>query len=598
LYKEVQDYFDKGMRVPDDITLLLCDDNWGNIRKLPKRDAPARAGGYGIYYHFDYVGGPRNYKWINTNSIPRIWEQMHLAWEYGVNRIWIVNVGDLKPMELPISFFLDHAWAPDQFTTDCSRDYTTAWATQQFGAKYADAIADLLSIYTQYNSRRKPELLTPDTYSQLNYQEADNIVRDYNRLAARAESIAQWLPAMYKDAYYQLVLHPIKASANLNELYVTAGKNHLYAKQGRVAANELAARVQQLFVNDSLLSHYYNHVLSNGKWNHMMDQTHIGYTNWQQPPVNKMPDVKTITPPDHPQMCIAVEGSEKTWPEDTTLRIPSFNYYHAEEHYIDLINRGKLPFSFTVRAGKPWMKFFPTNIPVHTDQRISINVAWEKVPYGKHTIPIIITGDDKKEITFYTTVTKLKLPQLPHKTHVEGDGYISMEAARFATAVNDSNTRWEIIRDIGRTGDGVIATPPFARSTPLTKTAAHLAYNLYTIDSGTTKVMVFCSPTLPFNESNGLRYAISFDDETPQIINLHADNSERAWAQSVSDNIRISTSQHNLSKAGQHTLKIWAVDPGIVLQKIVIDWGGVKKSYLGPPAFHHVYFKGDHSYGK
>src|SRR5687768_11942586 len=174
LYKEVHDYYHTGMRVPDDITLLLCDDNWGNIRKLPKRNAPARAGGYGIYYHFDYVGGPRNYKWINTNTISRTWEQMHLAYEYGVNRIWIVNVGDLKPMELPISFFLDYAWAPSKYTRDRSREYTLAWAKQQFGGRYANEIAHLLATYTQYNSRRKPELLTPDTYSQVNYREADN----------------------------------------------------------------------------------------------------------------------------------------------------------------------------------------------------------------------------------------------------------------------------------------------------------------------------------------------------------------------------------------------------------------------------------------
>ncbi len=111
LYKEVQDYYDQGMKVPDDITLLFSDDNWGNVRRLPKL-GDVRRGGYGMYYHYDYVGGPRNYKWINTNQIERTWEQMHLAYEYGVDRMWIVNVGDLKPMEYPISFFMDYAWNP------------------------------------------------------------------------------------------------------------------------------------------------------------------------------------------------------------------------------------------------------------------------------------------------------------------------------------------------------------------------------------------------------------------------------------------------------------------------------------------------------
>src|SRR5450432_1926875 len=200
LYKEVQDYYDKGMRVPDDVTLLLCDDNWGNIRKLPKLNDKSRAGGYGIYYHFDYVGDPRNYKWINTNSVPRVWEQMHLAYAYGVDKIWIVNVGDLKPMEFPISFFLDYAWNPDKWNEDNLKDYYTNWAAQQFGNTYAKQIGDIIKKYSQYNARRKPELLSPETYSLLHYHEADNVVSDYNKLVDEAEKINQHLPAEYKDA--------------------------------------------------------------------------------------------------------------------------------------------------------------------------------------------------------------------------------------------------------------------------------------------------------------------------------------------------------------------------------------------------------------
>jgi len=168
LYKEVQDYYDKGMRVPDDVTLLLCDDNWGNIRKLPKPTEAKRAGGYGIYYHFDYVGDPRNYKWLNTCPIQRTWEQMNLAYRHGVDRIWVVNVGDLKPMEFPIEFFLDFAWNPDQLPANKLFEYTTQWAAQQFGSNYDKTIATMLNEYTRFNSRRKPELLEPNTYHLTN----------------------------------------------------------------------------------------------------------------------------------------------------------------------------------------------------------------------------------------------------------------------------------------------------------------------------------------------------------------------------------------------------------------------------------------------
>ncbi|HEX4851279.1 MAG TPA: glycosyl hydrolase 115 family protein, partial [Puia sp.] len=193
LYKEVQDYYDKGMRVPDDITLLLCDDNWGNIRKLPKPGDKKREGGYGIYYHFDYVGDPRNYKWLNTNQVERTWEQMHLAYEYGVDRIWIVNVGDIKPMEFPISFFLDYAWNPKKWNEKNLPDYYVQWASRQFGEQHAKEIAYLIARYTLFNSRRKPELLSPETYSLTNYEEADRVVNEYKQLERQAVKLGKFL---------------------------------------------------------------------------------------------------------------------------------------------------------------------------------------------------------------------------------------------------------------------------------------------------------------------------------------------------------------------------------------------------------------------
>src|SRR5690606_13042846 len=163
LYKEVQEYYDQGMRVPEDITLLLCDDNWGNIRKLPYLDAEPREGGYGIYYHFDYVGGPRNYKWMNTNQIERVWEQMNLSYHYGATKLWVVNVGDIKPMEFPISFFLDYAWNPKKWTPEKVAEYYENWVINTFGDSQHEAIADILKKYTKYNARRKHELLSPST---------------------------------------------------------------------------------------------------------------------------------------------------------------------------------------------------------------------------------------------------------------------------------------------------------------------------------------------------------------------------------------------------------------------------------------------------
>lgn len=294
LYKEVQDYYDKGMRVPDDVTLLLCDDNWGNIRRLPPTDAPPRKGGYGIYYHFDYVGGPRNYKWLNTNHISRIWEQMHLAWQYNVRDIWIVNVGDIKPMELPISFFLDYAWNPEQIGPTDLMAYTEAWAAAQFGPRHAKEIAALLDGYSKINSRRKPELLDHRTFL-LQAGEWDRAVAEYNALHTLAEEVSKHLPQQMQDAYFQLVQHPVMACANLYELYHATAYNHYWAEQNSLYANYFADKVAEKYLADSLITIRY-HKLGNGKWNHMMSQTHIGYTGWQQPRYNAMPKVSRIAP--------------------------------------------------------------------------------------------------------------------------------------------------------------------------------------------------------------------------------------------------------------------------------------------------------------
>ncbi len=233
LYKEVLDYYKAGMRVPDDVTLLWAEDNWGNIRRLPTKDELNRSGGAGIYYHFDYHGGPRSYQWINSNPIPKIWDQMSLAQQYGADRIWIVNVGHLKGYEFPMEFFLNLAWYKDSLTNDNLREYTRMWSVEQFGEASSEEIADIISKYTQYNGRRKPELLAPNTYSLTNYREAENIVSDYQLLAKKAEEIYNQLPNHKRDAFYQLVLFPVKASALVNELYVTAGKNQLLFQTGK-----------------------------------------------------------------------------------------------------------------------------------------------------------------------------------------------------------------------------------------------------------------------------------------------------------------------------------------------------------------------------
>lgn len=468
LYKEVQDYYDQGMRVPDDVTLLFCDDNWGNVRKLPEINSKPHKGGYGMYYHFDYVGAPRNSKWININPIQRVWEQMNLTYTHGVDRIWVVNVGDLKPMEYPISFFLDMAWNPSRFNPQNLLDHTEKWCEQQFGNTYAKNAARLINLYSKYNRRVTPELLNDKTYSLENYNEFETVMNDYRNLVIDAMRLYYLMPSEYKDAFDQLVLFPINACSNLYEMYYAQAKNKLYAAKKDIQANYWADKVKECFERDSLLTIHYNQHIAGGKWSHMMDQVRIGYTSWNNPPKSIMP----------------------------------------------------------------------------------------KVEY-------IMQTTDYKE-----------------KVFVEKNGYVSIEAGNYSRLNNSDKIHWETIPDMGKTKSAMTIFPQ--NIYPKENDNIYLEYDIDFESTGDFKVHLLLSPTLNFNANKGLRYTISFDGKNEQIVNFngHYKGELGLWQ---AEAIIKSTTKHAITEKGKHTLRFRVLEPGIVLQKILIDTGGLKPSYLGAP---------------
>ena len=279
LYKEVQDYYDKGMKVPDDVTLLLCDDNWGNVRRVPNAQERKHKGGWGLYYHVDYVGAPRNSKMLNVTPVQNPWEQLTLAYENGIDRLWILNVGDLKPMEYPISQFMDMAWNPRKYDVNSITRHTRDWCAQQFGESQADEAARILNLICKYNGRCTPEMLNKNTYN-LENGEWQEVVNQYLKIEADALRQYNSLPAAYHDAYRQIILFPIELMSNLHQMYFAQAQNHALYKQNNPKANIWADECERFFKRDSLICHNYNHKMSGGKWNGMMTQKHIGYKSW------------------------------------------------------------------------------------------------------------------------------------------------------------------------------------------------------------------------------------------------------------------------------------------------------------------------------
>jgi hypothetical protein len=296
LYSEVLEYYDQGMKVPDDMIILLCDDNWGDVRRLPDLGAKKHPGGYGIYYHVDLHGAPRAYQWLNMTAIPHMWEQLQLTYSYGVDKVWMLNVGDLKPMEYPMTFFLDMAWNPGSFDQINLYDYTRQFCKEQFGADASTEAAEILNTYCKYNSRVTAEMMNHRTYN-LESGEFLQVKDAYMTLEARALRQFLNMPNEYRDAYKELILHPVQAMANLYDMYNAVALNSKYAAEKDLRANSWADHVEYCFNRDAELSKDYNLNIAGGKWNHMMDQTHIGYTSWDEPREgNIMPNVTRVMP--------------------------------------------------------------------------------------------------------------------------------------------------------------------------------------------------------------------------------------------------------------------------------------------------------------
>ena len=587
LYKEVQGYYEQGMRVPDDVTLLWSDDNWGNLRRLPTPEERKRSGGGGIYYHFDYVGAPRSYKWLNTNPIPKVQEQLNLALKYGADRLWVVNVGDGKPMEFPMEFFLDYARTPERWDKDHLDEFTKLWAMREFGPEHADEIAAAMEEYTRYNGRRKPELIDASTFSLTNYDEADRVEEEWKTLADRVDKLAVELPENERASYFELIQYPVDACANLTEMYITAARNGADARMGNPRANAEADQVRAMFARDAQLSDEYNHGIEDGKWDHMMDQTHIGYTFWNEPPVNAMPAVSWIQVPEAGSL--GVEAEDAT--VDRTggrfaFSLGSIDFLSTRN--LVLFDRGKSPVNFTIEASVPWIVVSKASGTVDEKrQKIMLSLDWSKMPTDSRSADgsVVIRSGDQQVAVYKLNEHRMNLMPEMRSGFVENDGYVAIEAAHTSTNTQDGAMHWEELPGYGETRSAMTVFPVTAESN--TNSKASLAYTMYLYDSGDFQFQATLAPTLGFVPGRGLRFAVSVDDGPRTIVDELEHSTQQDWEKAVSDGVRRVTVPLTIAKPGYHTLKIWAVDPGVVVERIVVSHGALRPSYLGPPESVH-----------
>lgn len=613
LYKEVQGFYERGMRVPDDVTLLWSDDNFGHLRRLPTADERSRSGGAGVYYHFDYVGGPRSYTWINSTPIAKIWQQMDLAWRYQADRIWIVNVGDLKPMEYPIDFFLRMAWNPTAFHAGNLEHYARDFAAQQFGPEHAAEIAYLLEGYSRHNGRRRPEAMTAQSYPLLANNEAARVSRELADLAARSSALLEKFSTNQRDAFIQLVDHPVQATQALFELYHATARNQLWAAQGRRETNAAAADVKRWFARDAALTARYHQLGAPaglpGRWDQLMAQPHIGLFYWRNPEANTMPVLLTNQPITPADMGVAVEGSAASWPQSDdlgqSLALPRFDRLGTQQRIIEIFNRGSQPFSFAAKVvgadNAGWLQLSARQGQVHDSYPLRVSIDWHKTRPGLNQAEVWVKGTGygwaKVKVTALdspatqSSAIQAALAAADTVPFADADGYIAINASSAVVSGNTAERSWLRVAGLGRflmaeeAGSMVAVTPPddvADISQTALQQAPQLQFPLYFQQAGEFELQLQLSPALQIRPGRGVRLAVALDDQAPQLLDLMAGFDDKLWQQSVLDNIRILQHRLRVSSPGSHQLRIYLVDPALVLQKILIDTAGLESGYLGP----------------
>ncbi|KAF1949707.1 hypothetical protein CC80DRAFT_529292 [Byssothecium circinans] len=585
VYKEVGGYYQAGIKVREDITILWSDDN--SVTR-------------GVYYHFDYVGDPRNYKWINTIQLSKTWQQMHLAHQKQATHIWIVNVGDIKPLELPISHFLDMAYDMSNFMTADSTDtWLKAWATREFGETVAEGTAEVMSTYGKLIVRRKYELLvnTPFLYSTVNYNEAENVLHEWEDMQDRAQVLYDKLDATTQIAFFEIVLHPVMAGRIVQQVYINAARNKAYAAQKRMSANELAADVKAAYAQDSVIQKRY-HTLLNGKWNHMMDQIHFGYNNWQDPASNTMPSVTTIgtTPPSTGILGVAVQGSTAVAP-DSTLTLQPLDPYTPENRTIEIFARGTGSADFTISPSATYIHTTPSQGTISYPSgpstiRAVITIDWTSAPSGSTTANITITPKlpTTKPITLALPLNNHAVPA-DFKGYIESNGALAIEMRHFtsrtpSSSASASGATLEPIPHYGRTDSGLTLLP-ITSGTQTPATGPSVTYTFYAFTtSSAAKLLVSTPPSFNVDPANRLAYAFALDDAAPVTVApvpaSTLGSMPAGWSESVVNGARVVKSELGRVERGKHRLRVWVLEPGTVVQRLVVDfffffiWGGLR----------------------
>lgn len=580
-YKEVLELYNMGMKVPDDVTIIWPDDNIGYLRNLPSPAERKRSGGHGVYYHFSFTSWNTVYLWTCTTAPALIWEEMFKSYEYGADKIWIANVGDIKPAELCTDFFLQMAWDIDRWDQGNIRDFLREWSAEQFGGDRAGEIADVLAGYYRLTQSRKPEFMpNQEGYHRAQFakgEEAMTHLAELVELDERASKIYDALPERYRDAYYETVLYAIRANRFMNEKILYQERNRFLVDLGSASANKYAQLSMAAQRNIEAETASYNRV-ADGKWNHMMsfvqnEQFHSYYMHDNAP-------LTLHADPHLSRMAVLVEDETEQASHRKNNVLPPVHALAPEKRFIYLFNQGGLPYDWTATVSHPWVQLSATSGTVTDGQKLWLDFDWDQVPTGSHEVTVTITGPKKQKIKMPIKLTVTKPAALPRNSIgdsiIHAGGKAGFEAEAFSRNLKGKACRWAEVDTLGFSGKSALTVLPMTVASKKDVAAVLaespvLEYDIYFSEPGKQEVTVYCLPTQSINADHELRYAVSIDDQTPQLVEFNAEEKTKQWLHNVIQGFVITKTEHRVANAGKHTLKIRMVDPGVVVDKIEIS---------------------------
>lgn len=605
-YKEVLEIYSNGLELPDDVTIVWPDDNYGYMKRLSGVREQRRTGRSGVYYHVSYLGVPHSYLWFSTTPPSLMYEELRKAYDTTADRLWLLNCGDLKGSEMQVSLFLDMAWDIGRFTADNVVTYPARWLAGIFGEAYYDRLEAMTREHLRLAFPRKPEYmgwgyhwnrfdhnceqLTDTDFSFTNYDEAQRRLEAYRQLGARAEALLHEIGDEARPAFYQLVYYPLRGAELMNRMTLGGQRNRWYARQGRAATNAVRDEVQRCYDSLQVITRGYNSLLG-GKWNHMMSmrQNYDGVSAYFN-----LPHLATHDAAGAPQLALQVAGEDVTGAR-AFHALPAFDNYLRRTYPVEIYNRGGGTLAWTAHASEPWVVLSKSAGKTADEERITVGIDWEKAPSG-NAVPaqIVFRAGEQSE----KVLVSLFNPTAPSRAelrgiYVENNGCVSIPAAGCHRVRENDRIKITAVEDLGIEGPALQLGDPTA---PLqifrSRDVPCAEYDFYAFDAGSVDVYTYVLPTFPLhadrdfrigeNTNTDTKYSVQIDDgalATPS--SSHVEYSQ-VWFESVLRNCAVNKSTLHIDKPGRHTLRIRVGDPGIVLQKIVLDFGGMKRSYLGP----------------